>query len=426
MRNLSLIILALVAVLSACKKDDPVPPMGTLEGNVTDAITSSAIPDVTVILFDASTNEPVGSTMLTDADGFYTMDIEPGSYYVRAYAQGYAQVPAVSVAPLAFEILDKQTTINDFSMFTSDVVDGGYISGKVTDGTNGIAGTLVVADDGTNGYSTFSDQDGNYVIYNVAAGNYTVNGWVAGYNTSGVAASVTANMESTNVDLSLTNDAAGSVSGSVTFLATENAEVDVALVNEFTNEAIPGLNTFTSQQQYTISDVPNGTYLARASYANDGIVVDPDWIVKNGEPYVTVSGSVTRDFSVTNSVTVDSPSNPSTSVQPTEISTTTPTFTWLQYSSASDYVIEVTDASGKLIWGGFADNYSAKNVTVPSGTLSVDFGDVQYGSAALEDLVAGKVYRWRVYASKNDAQSPTGWRLISVSEDQMGLFIIIQ
>ena len=57
--------------------------------------------------------------------------------------------------------------------------------------------------------------------------------------------------------------------------------------------------------------------LARASYANDGIVMDPDWIVKNGEPFVTVSGSgTTRDFSVTGAISLDAPTNASNSTVP--------------------------------------------------------------------------------------------------------------
>jgi hypothetical protein len=36
-------------------------------------------------------------------------------------------------------------------------------------------------------------------------------------------------------------------------------------------------------------------------------------------------------------------------------------------------------------------------------------------------LQPGQVYRWRIYASKNDIKELTGWKLISVSEDQRGL-----
>jgi hypothetical protein len=43
-------------------------------------------------------------------------------------------------------------------------------------------------------------------------------------------------------------------------------------------------------------------------------------------------------------------------------------------------------------------------------------------SASLE---VGKIYRWRIYASK-DAQGGASWNLISSSEDQMGLIKIIQ
>ena len=64
----------------------------------------------------------------------------------------------------------------------------------------------------------------------------------------------------------------------------------MALTHPLTKETIPGLNAITLNRDYTITNVPDGTYLARATYANDGKVIDPDWIIKNGEPLVTVSG----------------------------------------------------------------------------------------------------------------------------------------
>lgn len=150
-------------------------------------------------------------------------------------------------------------------------------------------------------------------------------------------------------------------------------------------------------------------------------MMDPDWIVKFGEPFVTVaSNTVTRDFSVTGAINVISPTNAPTSTFPLEITTTTPTFQWDTYPSTTDYVIEVRDANGSLIWGGFSTDWTTKNIVIPSSQQSIVYNS---DGNATESLAAGKTYRWRIYASKDVGGGPS-WDLISVSEEQMGLFII--
>lgn len=422
----TILILGSLLFTIGCKKEEPVPATsGTLTGTIIDAISGSALADVLVVVFDANTNSPTGATVSSGADGVYSVELDPGTYFVKAAKQGYEKSPPPSVAPISFNITLGATTTKDIEMFESTVTDGGWITGKVMAGDVAVAGALIVADNARGGYSTISDEEGNYAIFNVPAATYNVNAWLAGYNSTEVSASATASAESAGTDIVMTEGASGSVTGSITFLATGNIEVDVALTHPSTGETIPGLDTITTSYVYELANVPDGTYLARASYNNDGIVMDPDWIVKNGEPFVTVSGgAVDRPFSVTNSVEVLSPSNDATSVEPVVVTTTTPTFEWTPYSATSDYVIEVTDANGKLIWGGFTAGYAAKNVVIPSSSTSVVFGDVSVGNAPAEDLVSGKTYRWRIFASKNNQQSTVGWDLISVSEDQRGLFIV--
>jgi hypothetical protein len=53
---------------------------------------------------------------------------------------------------------------------------------------------------------------------------------------------------------------------------------------------------------------------------------------------------------------------------------------------------------------------------------------VQYnfdGTASIAELVPGRIYKWKIYASKNDVNSATGWTLISASEDQLGLIKVV-
>ena len=284
-----------------------------------------------------------------------------------------------------------------------------------------------MASSGGDAYSSVSDNEGNYEIFNLPAGSFEVSAYKSAYTASAAAnATVSSDAETMGIDIAMTAGAGGSVVGQVQSLSIENREVDVALVHPITRETIPGLTVMTSGGNYTISDVPAGTYIARASFRNDGRVMDPDNIAKFGEPEVTVNNDqIDQPFAVTGAVTLSSPTNDTTTTIPLEIGSTTPTFSWVAYASSSDYVIEVIDAaSGEVVWGGFSGTGDAttKNITIPSGTLSIAYNSD--GNASVATLVPGKVYRWRVYASKNSQQSATGWDLISVSEDQQGLIRI--
>jgi hypothetical protein len=153
-------------------------------------------------------------------------------------------------------------------------------------------------------------------------------------------------------------------------------------------------------------------------------VVDPDRIIKFGEPLVAVSGGITElDFDVTGAVKLIGPSNGMSNLQPIEVSSAAPMFEWTPYPSTSDYVIEVSNSDGEIIWGGFnTDNdQPAKRITISSDQTSIVYNS---DNGALESLEAGKIYRWRVYASKDDVQETSGWKLISVSEDQQGLILV--
>ena len=416
----ALLLFVMSIFILSCNKDEEPAPTG-VNGIVTDGSSLEVLSGVRVILFDANTNQATDNIATTDVDGVYSFTVPAGNYYITLTKQGYNDIPTRGVSALPFTITSESILDNPVEMFSNGLSNIGWISGKLTSSDASIAGSLVVATNGSNGYSTISDNEGNYVIYNVPAATYAVKAWKKEVNSPEVSAVVTIDTETTDVNLAVTLTTGATVTGAVTFLATANIEVDVALTHPVTQEAIPGLSTITTNGSYSLPSAPDGEFLARASYANDGVVMDPDWIVKNGEPYVTVNGGdATRDFSVTNAVTLTSPTNEAASSNPVTTSST-PTFTWVGYSSTTDYVIEVSDENGNVIWGGFNVDWTVKNITIPSAETSIMFNS---DSNATEALMSGKVYRWRVYASKDNQQSLTGWELISVSEDQQGLIII--
>jgi hypothetical protein len=424
-RIILFLFLSLAVFFQFCKKSDTTTPTtGNVAGTITDAGTGSDLANARLIVFNANTNSPSGNSVVTGSDGKYIFTLAPGSYYLKIYRQGYLNIPALGSA-VPFTITPGSTLTNNYSMYASTVTNAGWISGKVTSSGNAVANVLVVAVNSSNSAifsSSISDGSGNYTIFNLPAGTYNVQGWIAGYNSSATTGVITTtNTETANVNLTLTAGASGVVTGTVTFLATANKEVDVELINPYTKETIPGLSAMTSSYNYTISNVPNGTYISTASFQNDGVVMDPDWIAKNGIPMVTVNNnSAIRNFSVTGAVALISPTNAMASTVPLATSAT-PTFSWTAYPSTSDYVIEVMNSSGTVIWGGFSSNFTVKNTPyIPSSQTSILFNS---DGTATQTLHIGNVYRWRVYASKNSVTVPP-FTLISVSEDQQGLIVI--
>lgn len=421
MKKERLFILAFILIAAwGCNKEEEV-TTGTVRGLVSDAINAANLDNVKIIVFESNSNEPVQSVS-TGADGTYEAELLPGSYYLRLYRQGYEHIPPRNISPIPFSIILGEELDKPVEMNPSSLENTGFLSGKVQEGGKGIAGALVVGEKDGKGYSTVSDSQGNYNLYNLPAGSYTVKAWIGGFNSEQKSVNISRDAES-NQDILLQRGVSGSVTGSISFLASTAVEVDVALTHPLTHEAIPGLNTLTNGS-YTIENVAAGRYLARATYRNDERVVDPDWIVKFGEPYVELSTEqATRNFSLTGSLKIMNPTNLANTTVPKEVSTSTPVFSWYAYSSASDYVIEVSDASGNVIWGGFdySQDPAVKKVVIPSNRTSVEFNE---DGSATSNLLPGSVYRWKVYVSKNDNQSASGWRLISVSEDQLGLIKI--
>lgn len=431
------ISLSLAFLLTACgggSSTPPPPPQpGVLSGTVTTGSTPAALSGVSVIVFDASTNAPAAATVLTDASGNYSFSLYAGSYYVKFYKQGYNPIPASTLlTPVPVAVSPGVTTTNNVLMTASTLTNVGWITGKVSSGSTGIGGVLVAAEAGGVAYTSFTDSSGNYAIYNVPAAVYTMKAYIKGYSSTAPAATVTASTGTTASNLSLTANASATVPVSFNLIAqtgvTKPVQMVVSLVHPVTRETIPGQSltqSFANAMNYSFSGVADGNYFVRATFANDTIVVDPDYIVKFGEPSVTVASATPTpnpvQITATGAVGLSSPTNALSSTVPVQVTGTTPTFTWSAYPTTTDYVIEVMDAAtGIVVWGGV----SGMGTATPTKNVTTTLTSITYNSDGLAtQLVVGNTYRWRIYASKNDT-TPLGWHLISMSEDQMGLITI--
>ncbi len=394
------------------------PPTIDISGTVTSAADGLPVENAQVTLVNIETQQNERDPVYTNANGSYTFTVPPGKYEVRTAAQGYKASPIEGIAGIPVT----QTATFNFVLDSIDLGTYGLLKLNLVDYSK-TNGALVILTDSFTGdnYTGETSITGDLMMYNLPAASYTLTIKSLGHETyTSVAAAVEIidSLETTIIDISLKAISGFSVSGTVTFLAVENGEVDVSLTDKETGAVIPGTNVNTVSTNYVINSVAPGDYYIRATFKVDGYVVDPDAIVKHGEPEVKVVAVnlIDQNIDVTGAVKLTSPIVPADGT-PVEIYTLTPRFTWAPYSSTSDYVVEVRDVHGEVIWGGFStDGNLTKLVNPPKETTSI-----VYAGPALED---GKIYRWRVYASKDDT-STIGWRLISASEEAQGVFTTV-
>ena len=110
--------------------------------------------------------------------------------------------------------------------------------------------------------------------------------------------------------------------------------------------------------------------------------------------------------------------NPANSITPALADSVVPTFYWNAYPQTKEYIIEVRDINGNLIWGGFTASGEIRHAQIPKEWNSVEFN---FDGSALMQLQQGNIYQWRLYS---DDEATAGVQtLLSSSEDLMGLFI---
>jgi len=401
------------------------PPPIVISGTVTSATDTLAIANAQVTLVNIETQQNEVNPVFTNAKGVYSFTVPPGSYEVRFAAQGYKPSPLDGIAGIPVT----QTATFDVALQPVDPGPYGLLELHLV-GYNQTNGALVILNDPGTGdnYTGVTSNTGDLMMYNipVAAGDYSITIKSLGHETYTSVASVAISDGVATVinNITLTAINGFSVSGTVTFLAVENGEVDVSLTDKETGAVIPGTNVNTVNTNYSISSVAPGSYYIRATFKIDGYVVDPDRIVKFGEPEVIVVSADLKDqnIDVTGAVTLTSPIVPADGT-PVEIDTFTPTLSWQAYSSTSDYVVEVRDANGNVMWGGFEGTSPNINklVNPSAATTSIVYSNDGLGLP----LENGKIYRWKVYASKDDAKAADGWKLISASEEAQGVFKVV-
>lgn len=413
-----------------------------IQGRVLDLATDAGVSGARVVAVDVN-GAAVTGVAVSAADGTYELAIPSqraadGSPAVavqvslRADAAGYESFPGTVRQPLPLDTGSAALTegayvikssLTDIGLFAVEAGAGtGSIKGKA-DVPDDHAGILVVAETGTapdtQGYAVIAASDGDYHIYNLPAGHYTVTAYSLGHVYAPAEVDVATAEVTANV--ALTGDAAGSVTGSISIVNGGGASVTsiVAFVEStydpVTGRGVPPPGLRAPQTgapnisgAFTMDGVPPGRYVMVAAFENDGLVRDPDVCISGTEDIhlAVASGQTTEapTFKITGALGVISPGAEIAEA----VTTATPTFTWEDDSSEDSYVVEVFDAFGRKVW----------ETTIPGvsgGTPSVVYGG--------EPLVPGMYYQFRA-TSRKSGNGPGGFCPKSRTEDLRGVFYL--
>jgi hypothetical protein len=403
----------------------PPPDPGTVKVTVRSSADSSLVGNSNVVLYQAETNETV-SRGFTDQNGTVSFAVDAGNYSLNISTQGFDPVPIENTTPIPFPVTWEQTVQQDIFLNVLENAGGtGYVMGFVDPA---ISNFLILAKSQTTQqkYYTASGPDGFFVLFNLPYDAYNMDALKSGFKMlSPVSATISSQADVDSVSIPVVVYQGSVLTGTVTFLASQNSTVDITLLDPETRAVIPGLTVMSDVTglNYRIDGIPDGSYLAWASLQNDGYVIDPDWLFKNpGGLDIAFVTAETRDldFSVTDVITVVSPTNPANATIPFVADSQIPVFKWMPYPSAKEYFIEVKDFGGSVLWGGINNDGTVNHGFIGAGADSVVYNfDGQPGVPVLQP---GEVYQWRLWADKGAQQDSFVEQLISSSEDLRGVF----
>ncbi len=409
-----------------------------LRGKVINAESGAGIAGALVQAADGN-GAAVGTPGVSGSDGAYSLSLPAmrdkdgkpvaGDYTLRAQAAGYQAFPspirpALPIAAssavaegeaIRWVIENAQTTISLIPL--SQTTGLGSISGKIT--ADKKSGILVVAEGGGAGLTGYSDSAGDYTIFNVPAGSYTVRGYAKGVQLAPASTTLAAGEKKTGVDLAASTNPLSTVTGAIQIVNGSGAtSVILAVESTFVENAArgetpPGLRAPPPGTApnvtgaFTIEGVPDGRYVVLAAFENDGLVRDPDQTIGGTKiVHIEVPGTsgntvtLPESFKVTAALAVVSPG----ASGPEGVNASSLAFNFADDSSEDKYELRVFDAFGNEVW-------SDLNVPKVSGSATVT---VNYAGPALEQ---GMYYQFRATSIKDGVP-------ISNTEDLKGVFFL--
>jgi hypothetical protein len=329
----------------------------------------------------------VGTTGTTSADGGFLITVPAvreldgspieGNYTLRAQAHAHQEFPTALRPALPIDVTSAvadeagstwvlevpQSTVKLIAL-QGDSSTLGSISGSVSGDEN--AGVLLVAEpageSAGEAFTGFSDSSGDYVIFNVPSGSYSVQAYTAGAQWDETAATLGAGEQLSDVDLTASDRALNSLDGSIQIVnAGGGSLTSVVLAVESTfNESAargtvpPGLRAGNIDGAFAIDEIPDGRYVVLAAFENDDLVRDPDQNI-GGTAIVRITlpdevqgtmVSISEGFKVTGALAVIEPG----ADEPQEVLSEQPQLVWEDDSSEDGYTVRVFDAFGNVVW----------------------------------------------------------------------------
>jgi hypothetical protein len=410
----------------------------TIRGRVFDFATDAAIAGATVVGVDVN-GAAITTVAVTDATGAYVLAVPTAraadgapiggkALTLRADATGYLTFPsgvrpALPIDTTSPALVDGnyvvQSTLTDVGLLPLPAGPAtGMIHGRAA-ANDTSAGVLIVAEHAVGpaaprGSTALADRDGDYRIFNLAPGMYTVTAYAKGHNYGSKTVDVAAGADVV-VDLAVDSTAASAVSGSVQIVnGGGGTATSVILVVESTfdetlvrGESPAGMRAPSPGMApdvtgaFRIDGVPAGRYVVLAAFENDHLVRDASSIGGTSIVHQAVTAgqdvTIAESFKVTGALDILGPG-----ANGPEMVTGAPMLRWVDDSSEDRYDLTVFDAYGSAIW----------THTEPGGSRDPS---VPYGGPA---LTPGMYYQFRVLSIRDPAEE------ISRTEDLKGVFYL--
>lgn len=203
-----------------------------ITGAVKNADTGKGLSNVNVHAFSAFGGQMPSDTQ-TRTDGSFTLKVSPGTYKIEAFMPGLPPVP-----PQTVEVTNTSVSGVEINMYKPSKT----ISGKVTDGTNGIrdAGVNAWNDKGQFIFKN-TDANGEYVLYVDASASWSVEVFAPGFGKLSPAAGVTA----TNI-----NTTSADVTGINFTISNSNIVAISGMVKDANNNGVAGVQVWADQVSY--------------------------------------------------------------------------------------------------------------------------------------------------------------------------------
>jgi large repetitive protein len=259
----------------------------TIQGTITDGKNNN-VSGATISLINGSGT--VVQTVNTSANGTYSIsNVIPGQYSVQVSASGYQTVTQNETVGNAQTVqanvmLQAGTNSNSSPSITGIVTDS--ITGKpvagVTVTVKNSSGTVVGAN--TTGF------DGSYTISGLSAGSYSETLSANNYQTANQSNITVSTGEPTAMKNTIT-PYTGKCLGVVSYLDSNNAShpvsgAQVSILDPNTGNAIVQPVTTDANGNYSMSNIPIGTYSVEVQAANFADSVTQDVAITNGQTAV--------------------------------------------------------------------------------------------------------------------------------------------